>query len=45
MKLNGTKYWHQHFSDLKLFDKISLHELLYRVNATLESLKIIREVH
>ena len=34
MKLNGTKYWHQHFSDLKLFDRISLHELLYRVNAT-----------
>ena len=34
MKLNGIKYWKQHFSDLKEFDKISLHELLYRVNAT-----------
>jgi hypothetical protein len=29
-----VKYWKQHFSDLKEFDRISLHELLYRVNAT-----------
>ena len=30
------KYWKPHFSDLKEFDMISLHELLYRVDATLK---------
>ena len=34
MKLNGVKYWKPHFSDLKIFDKISLYELLYRVEST-----------
>jgi len=29
------KYWKSHFSDLKEFDMISLHELLYRIDATL----------
>jgi hypothetical protein len=31
-----VKYWKPHFSDLKEFDMISLHELLYRVDATLK---------
>jgi len=30
-----VKYWKPHFSDLKEFDMISLHELLYRIDATL----------
>ena len=36
MELKGTKYWKSHFSDLKEFDIISLHELLYRIDATLK---------
>jgi len=39
MKLNGIKYWKPHFSDLKEFDIISLHELLYRIDATLKEFK------
>ena len=31
-----VKYWKPHFSDLKEFDRISLHELLYRIDATLK---------
>ena len=30
------KYWKPHFSDLEQFDTISLHELLYRIDATLK---------
>lgn len=33
-KLTGTKYWKPHFNDLGLFDKVSLYELLYRVEKT-----------
>jgi len=33
------KYWKPHFSDLKEFDTISLHELLYRIDATLKEFK------
>jgi len=36
VELKGTRYWKPHFSDLKQFDTISLHELLYRVDATLK---------
>jgi hypothetical protein len=39
MKLNGVKYWKPHFSDLKIFDKISLYELLYRVEFTFREFK------
>ena len=34
-----VKYWKPHFSDLKQFDMISLHELLYRIDATLKEFK------
>ena len=30
------KYWKPHFSDLEQFDTISLHEFLYRIDATLK---------
>tara|TARA_B100001094_G_scaffold212759_1_gene206700 strand:- start:173 stop:1057 length:885 start_codon:yes stop_codon:yes gene_type:complete len=33
-KLIGTKYWKPHFNDLGCFDRVGLHELLYRVEKT-----------
>jgi len=33
--VNGVNYWKPHFSDLNIFDTISLHELLYRIYSTL----------
>jgi len=35
-KLTGTNYWKSHFNDLKQFDRVGLHEVLYRVDATIK---------
>ncbi len=38
-KLSGTKFWKPHFSDIQQFSKVSLPELLYRVDSTLKEFK------
>jgi|TARA_R100000030_G_scaffold17197_1_gene11573 hypothetical protein len=37
--LSGVNYWKPHFSDLNQFDKVTLHELLYRIDSTLKEFK------
>jgi len=39
IKLSGVNYWKPHFSDLNQFDKVTLHELLYRIDSTLKAFK------